>query len=398
MTNTFPLDGMRVLDLTQIMAGPFCTMLLADMGADIIKIEKPKGGDDLRRVSPPAVNGEPAAFLAINRNKRSIVLDLKRKEGVEILRHMVGEADVLVQNFRPDALERIGLGYEDVRKLNPALIYCNISGFGTTGPYGDRAGFDLIAQGMSGLMSVTGLPDSPPVKIGVPITDLNAGMYAAYGILCAYINRLKTGVGQLVDTSLLEGGIAYTFWESTIFFATGENPEPAGSAHRLSAPYQAFRTSDSHINIGAANQNNWERLCNAINRADLLEDRRFSSNADRMQHLKELTVILEEIFVCERTAHWLEILEKAGVPSGPIYNLSEVYSHPQVQARNMVVEIEHPTAGTVKNIGIPVKLSETPGAIRMPAPTLGQHTDELLVAFGYAEADIRRFRKNGVVG
>ncbi len=392
-----PLSGVKVLDLTQFMAGPYCTMLLADMGADVIKIEKPDGGDDTRRMGPPFLNGESAAFLGINRNKRSAVLNLKSEAGVDTFRRLVARADVLVQNFRPGTMERLGLGYEEVRGLNPALIYAHLSGFGITGPYKDRGGFDLVAQGMSGLMSITGLPGAPPVKVGVPIADLNAGSYAAYGILCAYIHRLKTGEGQFVDTSLLEAGIAYTIWESAIFFATGEVPVPAGSAHRLSAPYQAFRTRDGYLNIGAANQPNWERMCRAIGRADLLEDARFATNADRMQNLGALAATLEETFAQNPTAHWLELLEKASVPSGPIYDLSEVYTDPQVLARDMVVETPHPAAGTVRNIGIPVKLSESPGAICSPAPTLGQHTDEVLAEFGFPDTEIVRLKACGAV-
>jgi crotonobetainyl-CoA:carnitine CoA-transferase CaiB-like acyl-CoA transferase len=391
------LDGVQVLDLTQIMAGPFCTMLLADMGADVVKVEKPAGGDDIRRMGPPFVSGESAAFLAINRNKRSIVVDLKDKQGVELVLSLARRSDVLVQNFRPGTLDRMGLGYEQVRSLNPALVYCTISGFGSTGPYAQRAGFDLVAQGMSGLMSVTGHPGAAPAKVGVPITDLNAGMFATYGILTAYIRRLKTGRGQHVDTSLLESGVAYTFWESAVYFATGQVPAPVGSAHRLTAPYQAFRTSDGYINIGAANQPNWERLCRAIDRDELIEDPRFVEPADRMNNLTELVATLEKTFLAKSSARWLEALEKAGVPAGPIYDMAQVYDDPQVQAREMVVEMDHPVAGRIKNIGIPVKLSETPGSVRRPAPTLGQHTDEVLADLGYSEAEVDRLRAEGVV-
>ena len=397
MTNSPPLDGVRVLDLTQILAGPFCTMLLADMGADVIKIEKPDGGDDTRRMGPPFIGGESAAFLVTNRNKRSIVVDLKREEGKRVFHRMAKDADVLVQNLSPGTLERMGLGYEDLRELNPALIYCTISGFGGTGPYKHRRGFDLVTQGMSGLMSITGLPDSPPLKISVPVTDLNSGMYGAYGVLCAYINRLKTGKGQHVDSSMLDAGIAYTFWESAVYFTTGEVPKPVGSTHRLLAPYQPFHTSDGYINVACANQATWERMCGAINRQDLLEDPRFATNADRVQNLAEMLEPLTETFAQESSDHWLEILEKAGVPSGPIYNMAEVYSNPQVLARDMVVEMEHPTAGRVRNIGIPVKLSETPGSVRRPAPTLGQHTEEVLTEFGYSGEDIAGFKNSGVV-
>ena len=398
MTQSLPLEGVKVLDFTQILAGPFCTMLLGDMGADVVKVERPGGGDDTRRMGPPFVNGESAAFLGINRNKRSIALNFRHEDGLAAAKRLAERADVLIQNFRPGTLERRGLGYEDARRLNPALVYCNISGFGGTGPYSRRGGFDLVAQGMSGLMSITGIPGSEPVKVGVPIADLNAGMYAAYGIMAAYINRLRTGQGQLVDTSLLEAGLAYTFWESAIYFATGETPAPLGSAHRMSAPYQAFRTADGHINIGAANQANWERLCVAIDRPDLLADARFATNADRMANLPALADALQRTFQTRETAHWLDALEREGVPAGPINDMAQVYADPQVRAREMVVEMEHPVAGRVRNIGIPVKLSETPASVRRPAPTLGQHTDEVLAEAGYDESEIARLREVGAVG
>ena len=398
MTSGLPLQGMKVLDFTQMMAGPFCTMLLADMGAEVVKVEKPDGGDDIRRAGPPFIKGESAAFLGINRNKRSIVLDLKSEDGVAIARRMAERADILVQNMRPGAMERLGLGYDDLRELNPSLIYCSISGFGATGPDKDRPGFDLVAQGMSGLMSLTGFPGGPPMRNGVPITDLNAGIYAAYGVLSAYINRLKTGVGQHVDTSLLEAGIAYTIWESGIYFATGVPPGPVGSGHPLSAPYQAFATSDGFVMVGAANQANWERLCRAIDRRDLLDDPRFATNPSRMENLRPLVSTLEEGFAQHTTDHWLEVLGEAGVPCGPINDLADVYADPQVQARDMVVEIDHPVAGATRNIGIPVKLSETPGLIRRPAPMLGQHTDEVLAGYGYSPKDIAVLRESRAVG
>ncbi len=394
---SLPLAGVKVMDLTQIMAGPYCTMMLADMGADVLKVEKPNGGDDTRRMGPPFIEGESAAFLGINRNKRSIVIDLRSDDGREIARRMARASDVLVQNFRPGALERMGLGYEQVREINPAIVYCTISGFGATGPYARRGGFDLVAQGMSGLMSVTGHPGGAPTKVGVPVTDLNAGSFAAIGILTAYINRLRTGRGQHVDTSLLEGGVAYTFWESAIYFATGQSPTPKGSAHQLNAPYQAFRTADGHINIGAANQATWERLCAAIGRDELLTDARFAEPRLRMDNLDSLVATLQDTFAHRTSGEWLAALDAAGVPAGPIYDIEAVYADPQVQAREMRVETDHPIAGRVSGIGIPVKLSDTPGTVRRPAPTLGQHTTEALRELGYTTAEVTALRDDGVV-
>ena len=386
-----------MLDCTQIMAGPFCTLLLGDMGADVIKVEKPKGGDDTRRLGPPFINGWSAAFLAINRNKRSLALNLRSGEGQGVFRHLVTKADVVVENFRPGTLERLGLGYDDLRRLNPGLIYCSISGFGRTGPYRDRGGFDLVAQGMSGLLSVTGVPGGPPTKVGVPITDLNAGLYAAYGVLAAYIHRLKTGEGQLVDTSLLEAGIAYTFWESAVYFATGQVPGPLGSAHRLAAPYQAFRTADGHVTIGAATSSTWEALCLALGRDDLATDPCFATAEGRKKREEELATLLEQVFRNETTAAWVERLNGAGVPAGPVYDLAQVYSDPHVQAREMVVEQEDATLGKLKHIGIPVKLSRTPGKILRRPPALGEHTEEVLRWAGYSPDQIKGLQGGGVV-
>jgi crotonobetainyl-CoA:carnitine CoA-transferase CaiB-like acyl-CoA transferase len=372
-------------------------MLLADMGADVIKIEKPSGGDDIRRSGPPFINGESAAFMGINRNKRSIVIDLKSDEGQSILHRMAGAADVVVENMRPGTMDRMGLGYQDLHRENPALVYCSISGFGTTGPYKDRPGFDLMAQGMSGLMSITGVAGGPPMRNGPPITDLNAGIYAAFGIMNAYVSRLKTGMGQHIDASLLEAGIAYTIWESAMFFATGVPPGPVGSGHHLSAPYQAFATKDSYIMVGGANQANWVRLCGATGREDLLGEERFASNALRMQNVVPLEDTLQDTLSQQSTAHWQEVLERAGVPCGPINDMAEVFADPQVTARDMVVELEHPLAGTTRNIGVPIKLSETPGSVRTAAPTLGQHTDAVLAEYDYAADDINGLRTRGVV-
>ena len=392
-----PLSGVRVIDVTQIMAGPFCTMLLGDMGADVIKIEKPDGGDDIRRSGPPFVAGDSAAFLNIGRNKRSVVIDIKTPEGSKIVRRLARTADIFVQNLRPGRIEGFGLGYDDLRAFNPSIVYATITGYGRTGPYKDKPGFDLMAQGMSGIMGVTGHPGQPPVKVSVPITDLNAGLFTAFGVLAAYVNRLKTGTGQHVDSSLLEAGVAYTFWESAIYFATGSPPGPNGSAHQLSAPYQALPTSDGYLTIGGATQSNWERLCRAVGRAELLSDPRFAANADRMANRAALERTLSETFMTRTTAHWLGVLDRAGVPCGPINDMSQVYADPQVIARDMVVDIDHPTAGAIRNVGIPVKFSETPGTVRRPPPRLGEHTHEVLVEFGYTADEIAALERGGIV-
>ncbi len=403
-SGNLPLSGMTVLDLTQILAGPMCTMTLADMGADVIKIEKPNGGDDCRRMGPPFIQGrEPgqgwsAGFLAVNRNKRSLALDLRQPAGKDLFLRLLETADVVIENFRPGTMERLGLDHASLSKLKPSLIYCPISGFGATGPYRDRGGFDLVAQGMSGLMSITGHPGSPPAKVGVPITDISAGMMAANGILCAYIHALKTGQGQLVDTSIMEAGLAYTVWESAMFFASGEVSGPLGSAHRMSAPYQALRTADGYINLAAPTQPTWEALCRALKREDLLEDPRFVTPADRKIREVELAVLLEEIISQNTTAHWLESLEEAGVVAGPIYDMESVYSDPQVNARKMMVDLEDPELGTLHNIGIPVKLSATPGRIRHRAPGLGEHSRQILLDAGLHEDEVDRLVEEGVVG
>ena len=392
-----PLEGVRVLEASQVMAGPYCALLLADMGADVVKVEKPRGGDDSRRMAPPFVNGESAAFLAINRNKRSLALDIKQRAGRQIFERLAQRADILVENFRPGTLDALGLGYADLSANHPELIYCSISGYGQTGPDRERGGYDLVAQGAAGLMSITGHPGQPPVKVGVPVADLNAGMYAAYGVLCAYVHRLKTGQGQYVDTSLLEGGLAYTVWESAMFFATGMAPPPMGSAHRLAAPYQAFKTRDGYLTIGAANQANWELLCQALGRPELVADPRYIDNPARTRAAVELARELEPSFAARTTREWLEIMEAIGLPAGPVNDMAAVYADAQVQARNMMVELEHPTAGRIKHIGVPVKLSRTPGSVRRPAPTLGQHTDEVLAETGLTPAEIAALRAEHVV-
>jgi crotonobetainyl-CoA:carnitine CoA-transferase CaiB-like acyl-CoA transferase len=383
-----PLAGVKVLELAQIMAGPTCGMMLADLGADVIKVERIPGGDDTRSMDRPSVRGESASFMAMNRNKRGIALNLKLPAAQEALKRMAARADVVTENYRKGTMEKLGLGYEVLRKVNPGLIYCSISGYGRTGPYADKGGYDLIAQGMSGLMSVTGEPGRPPVKSGGPVCDINAGLLAALGVACAYVHRLKTGEGQLVDTSLFEAGIQQMYWQAAMFFATGESPGPTGSAHILSAPYQAFRAADGWLTIGGANQGNWERLVRVLDAPQLLADPRFASNAERMKHLDALTEVLGEKIRPWKMKPLIAALDAAGVPCGPINSIADVAADPQALAREMVVELEHPRAGRTRALGLPVKLSRTPGKVSRPAPTFGQHTREVLVEFDFSAAEI----------
>jgi len=388
---------MRVIELAHIMAGPVCGLMLADLGADVIKVEKTGGGDDSRRFVPPEINGEPAAFLMMNRNKRGIALDLKSEQGKQVLKRLIEDADVLIENYRRDTMERLGLGYEELKKINPGLIYCEISGFGRTGPYKDRAGFDLIAQGMSGLMDITGEADRGPVKVGAPISDTTAGILGAMGCLAAYTHKQKTGEGQRVDTSLFEAAIMHTYWQSAICFATGESPGRMGTAHPLNAPYQTFRTKDGWVNIGAANQRNWERLLECLGAPELGQDPRFSRNSDRMANQVALVEVLSVYLEKQTTREWLDALEGAGIPAGPVLTIKEMQADPQTIAREMVPETDHPVAGRVQSIGLPVKLSATPGGVVAPAPLFGQHTREVLVEVGYSESEIATLLESGGV-
>jgi crotonobetainyl-CoA:carnitine CoA-transferase CaiB-like acyl-CoA transferase len=384
-----PLTGLKVIDLSHVMAGPTCSMLLADMGADVIKVEKIPGGDDTRHSLPPAIAGESAAFLIMNRNKRGIALDLKTEAARKALSRLLQRADVLIENYRPGTMERMGFGYDALHRLNPRLIYCSITGFGRTGPYAGRGGFDLIAQGMSGLMSITGEgPGCPPMKVGAPVTDITAGILACAGILAALHSRASTGQGQMVDTSLFESGIIHTYWQSAICFATGQPPGPMGTRHPLNAPYQAFPTADGWITVGAANQTNWLRLVAALEAVELGADQRFATNAARMSNLPALEAALTPLFKCRTSAEWLECLETAGVPAGPVLDVAQMHADLQALARDMIVETTHPTAGVVKAIGLPVKFSATPGGVRRAAPLFGQHTREVLREHGFSDAEI----------
>jgi crotonobetainyl-CoA:carnitine CoA-transferase CaiB-like acyl-CoA transferase len=395
---TGPLKDVKVIDLSHIMAGPACSMLLADMGADVIKVERMPDGDDSRRMVPPVIADQSAAFLIMNRNKRGIALDLRTEGGRNVLSRLLKNADVLIENFRRGTMERMGLGYDVLHALNPKLIYCSISGFGRTGPYADRGGFDLVAQGMSGLMSITGEgPGHPPVKVGAPVTDITAGILACVGILAALHARESSGQGQMVDTSLFEAAIIQTYWHSAMCFATGRAPGPMGTAHPLNAPYQAFPTSDGWITVGAANQGNWLRLVEALEAPDLRDDPRFATNADRMRNLDVLTATLTPLFKRRNSAEWLRRLEQAGVPAGPVLEVGQMHGDPQALAREMIVQTEHPTAGHVKAIGLPIKFSDTPGGVRRAAPLFGQDTREVLREHGFSDVEIEQFAEQGAI-
>jgi crotonobetainyl-CoA:carnitine CoA-transferase CaiB-like acyl-CoA transferase len=394
----FPLEKLRVLDLSQIMAGPFCCQLLGDMGADVIKVEPVGVGDQARQTLGFRMKGEDtAAFLAVNRNKKSVTLNLKETEGRRILFELAQKADVLVENFRPGVTGRLGIDYSTLEEINPRLIYASISGFGATGPYATRAGYDLIAQAISGVMSVTGEPGGAPVKCGIPIADLSAGLFCAFGILCAYLAREETGRGQHIDTSLFEGALALSIWETAELWATEAVPQPLGSAHRLSAPYQALRTRDGYLTVGGNNQRFWSRLCQVIDRSDLTEDERFATNQNRLANLDDLVTELESALKERDTDEWTEALLAEGVPAAPIYDYGQVSEDPHTHARQMIVEMEHPVEGTIRGVGIPVKLSDTPGQIARPAPLLGEHTLETLEELGYSESDIASLRERGIV-
>jgi crotonobetainyl-CoA:carnitine CoA-transferase CaiB-like acyl-CoA transferase len=392
-----PIAGMRVLELAQIMAGPTCGMMLADMGADVIKVEKLPGGDDARSYSEPRINGVSAPFLIQNRNKRGIAVNLKLAQGREILLRLVRNADVLTENFRRGTLEKLGLGYEVLAQANPALIYCAVSGYGRDGPYADKGGFDLIAQGFAGLMSVTGEPGGPPVKTGNPVADINAGLLAAIGILAAYAHKQKTGRGQIVDTSLMEAALQQTYWHAASYFADGRSPGPSGSAHLLTAPYQAFRARDGWINIGGANQANWERIADVLGHPEWRADPRFATNAARMQHLDALIAAMAPVLVTRTRDEWIAAFDAAGVPVGAVHSIGEALSHPQTLARGMVVDVVHTEAGPIKALGCPIHFSATPTAVTRAAPMLGEHTRVVLRESGYNDAEIDAFIAEGVV-
>jgi crotonobetainyl-CoA:carnitine CoA-transferase CaiB-like acyl-CoA transferase len=391
------LQGIKVVELAQIMAGPTCGLMLADLGADVIKVEKLPAGDDTRAYRDPVIHGEPASFMILNRNKRSIAVDLKTPGGLEVVRRLLAGADVLIENYRKGTLDRLGLGWDVLHPLNPRLVYCAVSGYGRTGPYADKGGFDLIAQGFAGIMSITGEPGGPPAKSGTPIADINAGILAALGIVSALLARATTGRGQLVETSLMEAAVQQTYWQAALFFATGINAGPTGSAHILTAPYQAFATADGWINIGGANHANWERITRVIGRPELTSDPRFATNAARMRHLDELVALIAEPLRTRPSADWIRAFEAEGVPVGPVNQIGDMLADPQVAAREMVFEVDHPRAGRTRALGMPIKFSDARADMTRPAPLLGQHSREVLDQLGYSAAEIDALQRAGAV-
>ncbi len=391
-----PLDDLTIVDLSRALAGPYCTMMLADLGARVIKVETPHGGDDTRGWGPPFLNGESAYFLSINRNKESLTLNLKSSRGRDLLWRLLERADVLVENFRPGTMDRLGLPYDAVHERIPRLVYCSISGFGQTGPYRERPAYDLIVQGMGGIMAITGEPDGPPTKVGVAIGDICAGMFAAYAILAALRVRDRTGRGQWVDAAMLDGQVAWMTYAAANYFATGEDPSRFGSAHPNLVPYQAFPSGDGFVNVAVGSEGLWQKFCEALE-IPLARDPRFATNAARVAHRKELLDILMPVFARRTTAEWVDRLLRAGVPAGPISRMSEVMSDPQVGHRGMVVDLDHPRAGRIRVNGVPVKFSETPGAVRMPPPVLGEHSEAILRSIGIGGDEIAALRKEGVI-
>ena len=393
MTTVRALEGLRVLDVTQVMAGPFCAMLLADLGADVIKVEPPAG--DSTREMPGAVGTDSPSFNAVNRGKRSIVLNLKAGDGRDAFLRLARTADILIENYRPGVMDALGLGYGTLSALNRRLIVASISGYGQTGPERAKGGFDLIAQGVSGIMSITGEPGGAPVKAGVPLTDLSAGLFALVGILAAVEHRHRTGAGQQVDTSLVDAGVALSVWEATEYFSGIGVPAPLGSAHRMNAPYQAIRCADGYITLGAANERLFRRLSEVLGHSEWVRQPEFADNASRVANRKRLAERIEEITAEQPRSHWLALLEANDIPCGPINNYAQVFADRQVVAREMVVETEHPTLGRLKTLGSPIKMSATPPDVSRRAPQLGEHTDDVLREAGFSDSEIAALRQSG---
>jgi crotonobetainyl-CoA:carnitine CoA-transferase CaiB-like acyl-CoA transferase len=392
-----PLDGVKVLDLTNVLAGPFCTMTMSDMGAEVLKVENFPEGDLSRRLSPK-INDESYCFAMVNRNKRSIGLDLKSPRGKEVFMKLAAKADVILENMRPDAKFHMGVDYESVKKVNEQIIYASISGFGQTGPYAKKGGYDIVAQGMTGIMRMTGDKGGRPAKVGIAMNDIAGGITALYGIMAAYIHRLRTGEGQYLETSLVDAGLAWMMWESAAFFGAGEVAMANGTRHRRSAPYQAFRTADGYVTVGANSEKMWASFCNdVLGRPDLLEDARFKGLQNRLANVDALQDEIEKVLTTRPTAHWVPLLDRAAVPGGPVYTFDETVEDPHIKAREMFFDAEHPIIGKIKQIGYPVKFSGTPQQYRSAAPWLGQHTTEVLDELGYPKDAIESLFADSVV-
>ncbi len=389
------LAGIRVLDVTQFMAGPFCSVILADLGADVIKIEPPAG--DSTRQMVGAVGTESPAFNAVNRGKRSLVLNLKSVDGRRVFTHMARSTDILIENYRPGVMRAFGLDYPALAAVNPRLIYASISGYGQTGPDRGKGGFDLIAQGVAGIMSITGEPGGAPVKAGIPVTDLGAALFALAGVLAALHHRHQTGRGQHVDTSLVEAGVALSVWEATEYFSGTGVPQPRGSAHRMNAPYQAFRCADGYITIGANTDRLFGRLCTVLGHGEWADAAEFFDNGSRVKNHTKLAALIEGVISVGPRSHWLEQLDANDIPCGPINDYAQVFVDPQIVARDMIRETDHPVLGRLRTLGSPLKLSDSPPDATRRAPLLGEHTDEVLAEFGFSEAEIAALRESGSV-
>ena len=392
-----PLEGVKVLDFTAIMAGPYCTLMLADMGAEVTKIESFPEGDGSRRFEPK-VNGESYCFAVLNRNKRSVALDLKDARGKEVFMKLARDADIVIENYRTGVTRNLGIDYPTIRAVNPDVIYASISGFGQTGPYSRKGGFDIVAQGMSGIMTMTGEPGGRPAKVGIAMNDIAAGTTALYSILGAYIKRLKTGEGVYLETSLMEAGMAWTFWEFGAYFGGGEIPIATGTRHRRSTPYQAYRTQDAYVTVGANNEKLWTAFCTEVlERSGLMQDARFKTLAARLKNIDALQDEIEKVLATQPTAHWVKKLDAAGVPGGPVFNYVQAFENEHSKARNMVAEIDHPKIGRMKILGNPVKASAELARSRTPAPWLGQHSAEVMRSLGYSDKDIDALFSEGVI-
>ncbi|MGM8213136.1 CaiB/BaiF CoA transferase family protein [Virgibacillus sp. W0430] len=391
------LAGMKVVDLSQVLAGPYCTMVLGDMGADVIKIEKYPNGDDTRAMGPYA-HDESYLYMMVNRNKRGMCLNLKTEDGRQIFYDLIKDANVFVENFRPGITKKLGIDYATLKEINPQIIYCSISGYGQTGPYAQKGGFDIMAQGMSGLMDMTGEKGGKPVKVGIAIHDIAAAQTAIQSILTAYIHRLKSGNGQYIDVSLVDSGLAWTVWEAAAYWGKGLIPQKTGTAHRAAAPYQGYKTKDGFILIGAANQKLWEKFCQHVaKKVEWIKDERFLTNSLRVKHADELEAEIEFVLAEQPSTYWLELLEAHGIPSGPIYSYDETLSDAHIIEREMVLNYEHPIGGSMKTLGFPAKYSKTPGQIKKPAPLLGQHNSDVLQSLGYTDEKINELKKKEVI-